>query len=161
MQENITKPVNNTESQEEKPIDIKAIFYLCLANWYWFVISVVVVFVLATLYLYRTTPVYTRSAKVLVKSEEKGKSIIDANDFASMGLIGNRVSVANEVITFNSIDNIREVARRLHLDMDYTIDGRFHPILLYDNTLPVNVDLLGGFDNVGASFDMRLEKAKG
>jgi capsular exopolysaccharide synthesis family protein len=161
MQENITKSVNNTESQEEQSIDIKAIFYIFLANWYWFLISAVVAFAVATLYLYRTTPVYTRTAKVLVKSEEKGKSIMDANDFSSMGLIGNRINIANELITFNSIDNIREAARRLHLDMNYTIDGRFHPVLLYDNTLPVNVDLLGGFDNVSASFDMHLDKGKG
>ena len=161
MQENITKSVNNAESQEEKSVDIKAIFYLFLANWYWFVISVVVALALATLYLYKTTPVFTRTAKVLVKSDEKGKSAVDVSDFSSMGLVGNRINIANELITFNSIDNIREAARRLHLDMNYTIDGRFHPILLYDNTLPVNVDLLGAFDNVSASFDMSLNKGKG
>ena len=161
MQEN-KKTSTNQGEQNEKPIDIKAIFYLCLSHWYWFLISVVLALGVATFYLHKTVPVYTRTAKVLVKSDEKGRSAINVSDFSDMGLINNGTKIGNELITFNSIDNIQEAVRRLHLDMDYSIDGRFHPILLYDNTLPVNVDLLGGFDNVFASFDLNItDKGKG
>lgn len=161
MQEN-KKTSTNQGEQNEKTIDIKAIFYLCLSHWYWFLISVVLALGVATFYLHKTVPVYTRIAKVLVKSDEKGRSAINVSDFSDMGLINNGTKIGNELITFNSIDNIREAARRLHLDMNYTIDGRFHPIMLYDNTLPVNVDLLGGFDNVSASFDLNItDKGKG
>ena len=59
---------NQGESKEEKPIDVKAIFYLCLSHWYWFLISVVLALGLATYYLHKTVPVYTRTAKLLVKS---------------------------------------------------------------------------------------------
>ena len=139
--------VEQEESRKEKPIDIKAIFHLCLSNWYWFVISVVVVLGLATLYLKKTTPVYTRTAKVLVKADEQGKSSMKVSDFADLGLLTNGVQINNELLTINSIDNIMEVVRRLHLDMNYTIDGRFHPVLLYDKSLPVTVDLFGALDN--------------
>ena len=147
------------ESKEEKPIDIKAIFYLCLSHWYWFLISVVLALVVATYYLHKTVPVYTRTAKMLVKSDKEGYDVVD---FSDVGVMNGYTKVANELITFRSIDNVREAVRLLHLDMNYTIDGRFHPILLYDKTLPVNVDLLGGFDNVWASFDLTVsDKGKG
>ena len=154
--------VNQDNSKEEKSIDIKAIFYLFLSHWYWFLISVVLALGLATYHLLKTVPVYTRTAKVLVKEDEKGKSAINVSDFKDMGLFNTGVNINNELITINSIDNIRETVRRLHLDMNYTIDGHFHPHLLYDKSLPVTVDLLGNFDNVGLSFDLNItNKGKG
>lgn len=157
--QNKTTVSRQGESKEEKPIDIKAIFYLCLSHWYWFLISVVLALVVATYYLHKTVPVYTRTAKLLVKSDNEGFNVVD---FSDVGLMNGKTKIGNELITFRSIDNIEEAVRLLHLDMDYTIDGRFHPILLYDKTLPVNVDLLGGFDNVSASFDVSIsDKGKG
>lgn len=156
MQENKKTASNQGESQNEQAIDIKAIFHLFLSHWYWFLISVVVALGLATIKLYRTVPVYTRSAKMLVKPEEKGRSIMDVSDFNSFGMLTNSMNINNEMLTINSLDVISEVVRRLHLDMNYTVDGRFHSELLYDQTLPVNVDLLGGLESTGASFDLEL-----
>ena len=160
MQENKSTSANQTAQQNEQTIDLKAIFYHCLSRWYWFLISVILALVLATLYLKKTTPVYTRSAKLLVKSDEKGRSAIDVSDFTDMGLLSNGVKINNELLTINSIDNIKEVVQRLHLDLNYTIDGRFHPVLLYDKTLPVNVNLIGISENTTASFDMDINDNK-
>ena len=156
MQENKKTASNQTEPQNEQSIDIKAIFHLFLSHWYWFLISVVLALGLATLKLYKTVPVYTRSAKMLVKPDERGRSIMDVSEFNDMGIFANGVKINNEMLTINSIDVISEVVRRLHLDMNYTVDGRFHPNLLYDQTLPVNVDLLGGLESTAASFDLEL-----
>ena len=152
--------VDQDESKEEKPFDWKAIFYLLLSHWYWFLISVVLALGLATYYLHKTVPVYTRTAKLLVKSDNKER--YDVVDFSEVGVLNGGAKIANELITFSSIDNVQEAVRLLHLDMNYTIDGRFHPILLYDKTLPATVDLMGNFDNVSASFDMKIsDKGKG
>lgn len=154
MQENTINSANQAESQNGQTIDLKAIFYLFLSHWYWFLISAVLAFGFATYYLKKAVPVYTRSAKLLVKSEEKGKSVFGASGFQDMGIFGTSVNITNELQTIYTIDNIREVVQRLHLDMNYTVDGRFHKHLLYDQTLPVTVDLLGGLENTGASFDL-------
>ena len=156
MEENKTNATTQAESQNEQSIDIKAIFYLFLSNWYWFLISVVLTLALTTLYLKKKTPVYTRTAKVLVKADEQGKSALKVSDFSDMGLFTNGVQINNELLTINSIDNIIEVVQRLHLDMNYTVDARFHPVLLYDKSLPVTVDLFGALDNSFASFDMKI-----
>ncbi len=161
MQENKKNASNRGEAQnEQQSIDLKAIFYLFLSHWYWFLISVVLALGYATYYLHKTVPVYTRSAKLLVKPDEKGRSIMDVSDFSDLGMFTSSLNINNEMLTINSIDVISEVVRRLHLDMDYTIDGRFHRILLYDQTLPVNVDLLGGLENTGASFNLELDGNK-
>ena len=128
MQENTIITANQPEAQSEQAIDVKAIFYLFLSHWYWFLISAVLALGLATFYLKKTVPVYTRTAKVLVKEDEKGKSAFSASDFSNLGMFTNGVNINNELITINSIDVIREAVRRLHLDMNYTIDGRFHQV---------------------------------
>ena len=151
--------VDQDESKDEKSIDWKAIFYLCLSHWYWFLISVVLALGIATYYLHKTVPVYTRTAKLLVKSDKEGYDVVD---FSEVGIMNGSAKIYNELITFSSIDNVQDAVRLLHLDMNYTIDSRFRPVLLYDNTLPATVDLLGNFDNVSASFDMKIsDKGKG
>ena len=161
MQENKTNSANQTEQQNEQPIDIKAIFYLFLSNWYWFLISVVLAMSVATYYLLKTTPVYTRSTKLLVKSEERGRSsYYEVSDFSDLGLLTSGVKISNEMLSIKSLDNLKEVVQRLNLNMNYTVDGRFHPYLLYGNDLPVIVDLVGIPENVFASFDMEVKGEK-
>ena len=159
MEENKTATAPSTV-QNEQSIDIKAILYLCLSRWYWFVIAIILAIGIATYYLHKQTPVYTRYCKVLVKSDEKGHSAFNTSEFSDMGLFTSGVKINNELLTINSIDVIRETVRQLHLDMNYTVDGRFHPILLYDKSLPVKVDLVGAFDNASLAFDMEVGKDK-
>lgn len=147
---------SSTVGQNEPSTDIKAILYLCLSRWYWFVIAIILAIGVATFYLHKQSPVYTRYCKVLVKSDEKGHSAFNTSEFSDMGLFTNGVKINNELLTINSIDVIRETVRQLHLDMNYTVAGRFHPILLYDKSLPVKVDLVGAFDNISLTFDMAV-----
>ncbi len=153
MQEN----TNNAE-QAVNSAQIKNLFYQCLAKWYWFVISVGVVLSLTVFYLLRTTPVYTRSAKVLIKSDGKGSSSADIGDFSDLGFFRSGVNINNELKTMQSIDVMTEVVRRLHLDMNYRQDGLFHPVVLYDMTLPVTASIVDAPDNLIASFDIKLDK---
>ena len=75
--------VNEDDSKEENPVDIKAIFYLCLSHWYWFLISLVLALGVATYYLHKTVPVYTRTAKVLVKPDKQDG--YNGLDYSNMG----------------------------------------------------------------------------
>ena len=161
MEENNAISVKQAETQNEQTIDLKAIFYLCLSRWYWFVISVVLALAIATYYLHKTTPVYTRSAKVLVKSDERGmSSYYEVSDFSDMGLFSQRVKINNEMLGIRTLDNLKETVQRLNLNMNYTIDGRLHPILLYGRTLPLTVDMVGIPENTYAALDIRIEEKK-
>ena len=63
--------------ENESSMSIKDFFYLCLAKWRWFVLSLVVVLGVAVLYLLTTPPVYTRSTSLLLKIFD-GKPIPDS-----------------------------------------------------------------------------------
>ncbi len=116
----------------------KDLLFTCLANWYWFVISVVVIVAAAAFYLHRCVPLYERSAKVLIKTDTKGGSAADF-DFSDLGLVSSNTKVTNEVSAFASTSNMLEVVRRLGLETSCTIDGSGHRVLLYARTLPVRI----------------------
>ena len=116
----------------------KDLLFTCLANWYWFVISVVVIVAAAAFYLHRCVPLYERSAKVLIKTDTKGGSAADF-DFSDLGLVSSNTKVTNEVSAFASTSNMREVVRRLGLETSCSVDGSGHRVLLYARTLPVRI----------------------
>ena len=137
-------------------IRIQDLFYLCLAKWHWFVISLIVCLGVAVAYLLRTPPVYTRTASILIKESSNGKSATSEMEFSDLGMFTTKSNVNNEMGTFQSPDIMCEVVTRLHLDMNYLVDGRFHQNTIYGDQLPVAVTLADYSDNRSASFRLRL-----
>ena len=139
-------------------IRIQDLLYLCLAKWYWFLLSLTVCLGVATAYLLRTPNVYTRSASILIKESSKGKSSsADMQSFGDLGMFTTMINVNNEMGTLSSPDLMREVVTRLHLEMNYYVDGRFHKNTIYGDQLPVTVALADYPDNQSASFNLHLE----
>ena len=60
-------------AQKDDFIRLQDLFYLCLAKWYWIVISLVITIGIALVYLLTTPPSYTRSASILIKEDAKGR----------------------------------------------------------------------------------------
>ena len=137
---------------------LKELFYLCLAKWKWFAISVAVTVGLAVLYILRTPPVYTRSAFLMVKEDSKGKAIGSdvASMFADLGLSQANANVNNELLAMQTPAAILETIKRLNLDIDYRTDGIFRKETLYGMQLPVRVALPELADNESAAFTLRL-----
>ena len=147
------------KSRQDRPDDfirIQDLFYLCLAKWYWFVISLVITLGIATVYLLKTPPVYTRSAMILIKDDSQGKSMPSDIGFSDLGLLQSNTNVNNELVALQSPSVMTEVVRRLHLDMNYSIDGRFHHTVVYGTALPVAVTVKGLSDSESASFTLQL-----
>lgn len=138
-EENIKQyPATKNEDFEK----IQEWLYLCLTKWHWFALSLIVALGLALLYLLITTPSYTRKMSVLIKDEEKNRSLSsEFSQFSEMGLNIGKTNLYNEMITFASPSYMLEVVKDLHLDMEYRTDGKFHEVTLYGKTLPVVVTL--------------------
>jgi len=146
---------------QDKPDDTlraKELFYLCLAKWKWFAASTALMLGLATLYILCTPPVYTRSAFLMIKEDTKGKAIGSdvASMFADLGLAQVNANVNNELLAMRMPAVVREVVRRLDLDMDYRTGGVLHKETLYGETLPVKASLLELNAAESASFTLRL-----
>ena len=134
-------------------LNLKDWFYLCLSQWYWFVLSVGVVLGLTVAYLLTTPPVYTRSASLLIKEESKGNSLTDATGvLGNMDLFQTHTNVNNEMQALQSPSVMYDVVKRLQLHVNYTTDGRFYREVLYGSSYPYTVDFIDLPDNQGVSF---------
>ncbi|MCM1163213.1 MAG: polysaccharide biosynthesis tyrosine autokinase [Muribaculaceae bacterium] len=156
---------DTSESTQRKKDDanesvpILDILYRTLHFWPWLLLSVVVCMGAGVIYLLRTPNVYTTTASILIKDESAGKSA-GGEDFGSFGLFQNKTNIQNEITTLKSADLMEEVVRRLSLDMNYYLPGRFHKSVAYGSTLPVKVSLPDFSENSSASFDLAVS-AKG
>ena len=126
----------NTEQEtntrvEESELNLGDILQTVLANWYWFVLSVVVCAGAAFLYLKWAPKVYTRTASVLIKDDAKGGAMSESAAFEDLGLFGTKRNVDNEVLVFKSRRLMTEVARNLHLDVSYTVKDGLRTVELY------------------------------
>lgn len=158
---NINMDLLLQELQGGKPDDalrVKEFFYLCLAKWRWFVVSVLSCVCVAVFYILCTPPVYTRSAFLMVKEDTKGNAIGSdvASMFADLGLTQASANVNNELLAMRMPSAIKEVVKRLGLDTDYRVNGFLHKETLYGKELPVKVVLPGLEDAESVSFTIQL-----
>lgn len=127
---NTEQEINNRE--EENELNIMDLARMGLANWHWFVLSIVVCMAFAFFYLKSRPYVYTRTASVLIKDEMRGAQLTtEASAFEELNMLNVKSSVDNEVLIFKSKRLMEEVARRLRLDVSYKVHRRLRDIELY------------------------------
>ena len=145
--------------ENESSMSIKDFFYLCLAKWRWFVLSLVVVLGAAALYLLTTPPVYTRSTSLLLKFEQGPRSSITdaAGVLGDLNLFQSYTNVNNEILSLQSPALMTEVVKRLGLNVNYSTDGTFHKEVLYGLARPYEVESEDFADNAGVSFTITPE----
>lgn len=139
-----------------KPLDIVV---LLVSNWPWIILCLLLSWGAAELYLRYTRPIYTREASILIKDINKGNSLGQAvSGFSDAGLFAQATDLNNEIFLLRSPSVMTEVIKRLNLQMEYAVEGRFHRGTLYGSTLPVQVQLLDVSDRNAAGFDLELRK---
>lgn len=144
-------------------IRIQDLYYLCLAKWRWFVLSLVVCLGIALIYLLKTPPVYTRTASLLIKEESKGQSLSGdvGATFSDLGLFQSNTNVNNELISLQSPAVMYDVVKRLHLEVDYSTKGSFYPQVRYGQNLPLTVSFAGLADNETAALTVESVRPQG
>lgn len=144
-------------------IRIQDLYYLCLAKWRWFILSLVVCLGVAVIYLLMTPPVYTRTASLLIKEESKGQSLSGdvGTTFSDLGLFQSNTNVNNELISLQSPAVMYDVVKRLHLEVDYSTKGSFYPQVRYGQNLPLTVNFAGLADNETAGLTVEPVRPQG
>lgn len=141
---------------ETDGFDLKNFLYICLSKWYWFLISLAVCVGIGYFYLLRQPNVYTRSADVMIKtSRNSGGSSSNSMLYGDFDMLSMHSTISNEIVVFKSPDLIRDVVRRLHLDMNYSVKGKFHNFVLYGKGLPMTASISGLTDNDYVGFKMQ------
>ena len=139
------------EKKNEGGISLRDIVELIFDNWYWIVLSVAICVSVAWIYLARQTPLYKRSAVMLVKSENKSGNDMSAIMELNGGITGS--GVENEIYILQSRQLMREVVERLHLDVTYRVKDWLHYNQLYAES-PVRVEF---FDAYTAPVSMKIK----
>ncbi|MCM1520608.1 MAG: polysaccharide biosynthesis tyrosine autokinase [Lachnoclostridium sp.] len=128
--------------REEEGIKLTDFFSLCANKWRWFALSIFVFLVLGGVYVLSTPKVYTRSASVIITDNDKG-SLSSINQIASeIGVFNSRPDVNNELYAFSSPELYATVIKQLGLNQTYTTRKLLRPVLLYGDSMVVNVDFI-------------------
>lgn len=135
-------------------LSIKELVLLCLQRWHWFVISIVICLGYAVYKIAKTEPTYTRSADVYIKMNYQKTS--DFGLLQELEGFNYKGSFINEIGVFKSRDLMTKVARRLKLDMNYSVDSRFRKSTVYGSSLPVEVVLADIPENGSAALTLNL-----
>ncbi|MBD2700663.1 polysaccharide biosynthesis tyrosine autokinase [Spirosoma sp. BT702] len=107
--------------EEEGSTAILDYLYKFLRYWYWIVLSLIISFGIAYVYLKKFTPVYQVSATLLIKDEKKMNSdVIEKLDMN----IRNKL-VENEIEVLKSRALIGRVVDKLNLVVSYWKEGKF------------------------------------
>ncbi len=139
-------------------IRLQEYLFLCLENWYWFLISIAVCLAIGYVVTQRATPIYQKSASLIIKTDAQGRSMsANAALFSDLGAINATNSILwDEIQIIQSPDLMRDVVRKLNLEMVYSKDGRFRTIDLYGSQLPVQVSMPDLGEDDTASFDLTV-----
>lgn len=138
-------------------INFQEYLFVCLDNWYWFVISLIICFAAAFIYLKRTSPVYEKSASILIKTDPQGRSVsASAAVFDDLGINSGNSLLFDEIQIIKSPDLMKDVVDKLNLNITYSVKDSFREIDLYGSELPVQVVMPDIEDKDAASFKLSL-----
>ena len=148
----------NEEQETTGQVKIGDVIFITLRHWPWIIASVIVCVGIALAYVLTAQPSYTRSSQIVIKDDSKGKSIGSQIDFADMGIVATNTNILDEINKIQSPDVMREVVRRLNLEMNYSVPGTFHRDVVYGATLPIEVSLPSLLEDEGASLTVNVTK---
>lgn len=144
--------------QSGNSVSMSDVLVKCMANWPWFIVSLLVCLSLAFYYVKSQEKVYTRSTAIMIKEDAKTSAGGQIDAGVDMGLFKTTSQVDNELVAIQSPYVVSEVVNRLKLNMRYSTSGRLHNVTLYGKTLPIEVEMLRVKDDESASLKVELHK---
>ena len=136
-------------------VQVRDILFLCLSNWKWFVLSLLITLGYAVWYLKSTPKVYTCTASILLKQNDRSSSTAE-RQLQELGVEEASPNLTNEMLLITSSPLSEEVASRLNLDVNYFHNGVLKDEVAYGLNLPVKVRFYGLDDSETASFHLKL-----
>ena len=105
----------------ENAMSIRYMLMVCLGNWPWFVLSLIISMGAVTLYLLSTPKGYVRTTSSMVKrSGEKSNEI---NLIEELGVSNISSNISDEIVAVHSPAVIAELVKRLRLEVSYFSPG--------------------------------------
>jgi len=122
-------------------LDLKGLLDSYLKHWKWFLLSIVVMGLLAFVYLRYTTPQYSAIAKIQI-IEDKGASselsVLQDLDVFS----GNKTKIEDEIELLKARSNFIQVVKKLRLNVRYFVLGNIRDSEIYGGHYPFNINFI-------------------
>jgi len=138
-------PVTDNESNEAAPIqqgavfDVKKFIFKLIGFLPWIIMSMLISYSIATLYLRYTAKVYKVEAQILIKDDQAGSP--DYNIIRELGAMPGGKEIQDQIDILQSYELAKTVVDSLHLQMQLYAQGRIASAPLYGNANPVFIKL--------------------
>lgn len=123
-------------------LNLKALLDICLRNWKWFVISIIISISLSTVYLRYTIPEYSATAKIQILEESNQASelsVLDDLDIFSSG----KAKIEDETELLAARDNFINIAKNLDLNIQFFVLGSIKNTEIYrKENIPFSLNFL-------------------
>ncbi|MFI3263293.1 MAG: Wzz/FepE/Etk N-terminal domain-containing protein, partial [Rikenellaceae bacterium] len=127
------------QSQQEE-INIADLIAIFMHHIWFFIVSIIICVLLAVLYIKSSPSIYSRSATILVKDMYNGGMMGESAAFQEIFNTGSS-TVQNEMGILKSRSLMREVVKRLNLDVSYKVKEGLKSVEKYKST-PLEVKFL-------------------
>jgi capsular exopolysaccharide synthesis family protein len=139
-------------SKGESRIDLNEVISKYTKHWKWFVISIVVLLLLAAIYIRYASPQYAAAAKIQILEDENSSAGLGAfSDLDVFGGVKNKV--IDEIELIGSRSNFIDVVKQLKLNSKVQVIGNVISTELYSNS-PINLNFIAEDSTLNnANFD--------
>ncbi len=144
--------MNPAQDSDEPALSMVDLCRNIKSKWYWYVISFAVVFVAVLFYLLCATPLYTRTAQILLK-DDASQSM--TTDLESLGVKSVNSNILDEMFILGSPAVMETVVSRLGLNRVYSVRKGLRQNELYRNS-PVETEVL---DSISSKRPYKLSLA--
>jgi capsular exopolysaccharide synthesis family protein len=105
-------------------IDIEKIFFIIIRRWPLIILSAILSYLAANIYLRYATPKYSAGTRVLIKDTKASGGMSEATIFQDLGILNTGRNLDNEVEILKTSFLMEEVVRKLNLQYTYESQGR-------------------------------------
>ena len=149
-----TDHVNVVRDQETV---LKQTIFKYLSYWHWFAFALLFSLGCAYLYLRYTTPIYSASAKVLIKNDKSG-GVSQEDILSDLNLFNSKTNVGDELEIMKTSYVMREAVKELELNVSYFSVGNIKSLEYYKRT-PFYAHVLMITDSTaGQQYHVKLQK---
>ncbi|MEA3316543.1 MAG: Wzz/FepE/Etk N-terminal domain-containing protein, partial [Bacteroidota bacterium] len=127
---------NNNDIYQEETIDLRAYFYKLLNYWYIVPITIFLSFLVAYVYIKKTSPIYRVTSSILVKDEGSlmdPKAILQNNAF-SLKSAFTEYKIQNQIQILKSYKLTERTLEKLNFDISYYEVGKFVDTEIYNKS---------------------------
>jgi tyrosine-protein kinase Etk/Wzc len=130
---------NISNSNDEDSINIREILLKYFVHWKWFILSMILFFIAAKIYLRYLVPIYKASTTILIKDKDSGGLASELSAFQDLGIFsGTKNILDDEIEILKSRTLIEKAVKECNLNITYLSVGRIKSSDVYASN-PVEI----------------------